>query len=262
MCGYGGNTSCVVLEAPDQSPIIFDMGTGIRSFGQASHLSDSSSEFRATVLVTHLHWDHVQGLPFFAPLTRPNADVTIYGPPESGRSFADCFDAFMCPPYFPVRRSDLPSSIGLQCATDTQFTVDDAVVTVAPVPHTGLTNGYRVDLRGMSVAYIPDHQQPDDPTHVDPRVLELARDVDLLIHDAQYTPELFAERSDWGHCTIEYACEVAAQSGAQTLALFHHDPLHTDVRLDALVNEARAFGAARGVRDVIAAREGESIKFD
>jgi len=262
MVGYGGNTSCVVFEAPDQSPIIFDMGTGIRNYGQCAHLGDPQSPFSATVLLTHLHWDHVQGLPFFAPLTRPNAEITIYGPPEHGRSFADSFDAFMCPPYFPVRLADLPSGIVLQCATDTQFVVGEATVTVAPVPHTGRTNGYRVDLRGTSVAYIPDHQQPDDPTTVDPRVLELARDVDLLIHDAQYTPELFAERSNWGHCTVEYACEVAAQAGARTLALFHYDPLHTDVRMDELLAEAQSFGEARGLHDVIAAREGESIKFD
>ena len=131
-----------------------------------------------------------------------------------------------------------------------------------PVPHVGATYGYRIDWAGASVAYVSDHQQPvDDPTRVADEVLDLCDGVDLLVHDAQFTPEEFAERLHWGHCTIDYAVEVARQAGARRLALFHHDPSHGDDRLDALVAGAREQAAGSGVEEVVAAAEGLTVAF-
>ena len=258
LCGYGGNTSCVVIEHEGDAPIILDLGTGLRSYGQTV-LGDEP--FEATMLLTHLHWDHVQGLPFFAPIHRPGNRFAIYGPPEPDLDFGTVLGNFMKPPYFPVCCGDLIGEVTLHNAWNESFTSGSATITARSVPHTGVTNGYRIDVGGVSIAYVSDHQQPlDDPKRVDDKVMELCADVDLLIHDAQYTPEQFATRSNWGHCTMEYACEVAAQSNANTLALFHHDPEHTDVRMDALLKETQAMGSRLGVPEVIAAREGESIK--
>ena len=115
----------------------------------------------------------------------------------------------------------------------------------------------RIERAGASVAYVPDHQQPvGRPDHVAESVLELCRDVDLLIHDAQYTPDEFEIRSDWGHCTIDYAIEVARQAGARTLVMFHHDPGHGDDEMDRLAAEAAERGAEAGLASVIAATEG------
>jgi len=223
LCGYGGNTSCVVIENEGDAPIILDLGTGLR-------------------------WDHVQGLPFFAPIHRPGNRFAIYGPPEPDLDFGTVLGNFMKPPYFPVCCGDLIGDVSLHDAWNESFASGSATITARSVPHTGVTNGYRIDVGGVSVAYVSDHQQPlDDAKRVHENVLELCADVDLLIHDAQYTPEQFAMRSDWGHCTMEYACEVAVQSGAKTLAMFHHDPDHTDVRMDALVEETKAMGERMGV---------------
>jgi ribonuclease BN (tRNA processing enzyme) len=127
------------------------------------------------------------------------------------------------------------------------------------VPHTGLTNGYRVEQDGVVVAYISDHQMPPDgPPTVDEGVLELCDGADLLIHDAQYTPEEFAVKRDWGHCTVDYAVQVAAEAGARRLALFHHDPSHDDTIVDCLLAGARATARGR-VEEVFAAAEGLTV---
>lgn len=253
---FGGNTACVVLERPDEPPIILDLGTGLRAYGETLPHDGS---FRGAALVTHLHWDHVQGLPFFVPILRDGARMDVYGPrPDDGRTLADAFAGFMRPPYFPVTVDQLPGEIRFHDLTDATVEVCGARVTARPVPHVGLTNGYRIEWGGVSVAYLSDHQQPaDDPHAVSDEALELARHVDLLIHDAQYTADEFAHKCDWGHCTIEYAIDVARQAGAQRLMLFHHDPAHDDDTLDCLYAGARA--AAGPDLEVLSAYEGLTV---
>jgi ribonuclease BN (tRNA processing enzyme) len=145
-------------------------------------------------------------------------------------------------------------------AGDTDLVLDGAKVRVRPVPHVGANNGYRVELGGASVAYLSDHQMPQDGTHsVSEDVLELCDGVDVLIHDAQYTPEEFVEKAHWGHCTIDYAVFVAREAGAKRLVLFHHDPSRTDDQLDVLLDRAREQAAATAVSEVVAAYEGLTI---
>ena len=250
---YGGNTACVVLQHGDEDPIIFDLGTGLRLFGSGW----DGGTFHGTALVTHLHWDHVQGLPFFAPVNKPGATFDVYGPSHEGRSMAESFGEFMRPPYFPIQVEHLVGDISFHDVLDDMLTIGTAEVMVRPVPHVGATNGYRVNWDGASVAYISDHQEPvGRPTDIAASVLELCDDVDLLIHDAQYTPEEFSERGDWGHCTIRYALEVAHQAGAKRLALFHHDPNHSDDDLDRLHQEAVAIADDLGIGEVLCAHEG------
>jgi phosphoribosyl 1,2-cyclic phosphodiesterase len=260
---YGGNTACVVLDQPGAAPIVLDLGTGLRLYGEALDGSVSGSEepFAGHALVTHLHWDHVQGLPFFAPLLRPGSRLDIWGPAPAGRTLREAFDQFMGPPWFPVGVDDLPGTIEFHDLTEGTVTIGDAEVQVVAVPHIGDTLGYRVRLAGgPEVVYLPDHQQPlDGSLDVAPEVVELCRGADVLIHDAQFTPEEFAEKAHWGHCTVEYAVTVAALAGVRRLVLFHHDPAHDDDALDALLAAARALPAAAGIEEVLAAHEGLTI---
>ncbi len=256
---YGGNTSCAVIESPGHDPIVLDLGTGLRMWGDTLPCDGS---FRGHALVTHVHWDHVQGLPFFGPVLQPGASLDVYGPPpetDGVRSLADCFEQFICPPLFPVCLDQLPGDIRIHTVRDTELVVGNAKVKVRDVPHTGLTNGYRVELDGATIVYVSDHQMPFDGSHeVSDGVLELCDGADLLIHDAQYTPEEFANKRDWGHCTMEFAVHVAAEAGVRRLALFHHDPTHDDAFLDCLVEKARVI-AGRRLDEVLAASEGLTV---
>ena len=248
---YGGNTSCVTIEATGQDPIILDLGTGLRMFA-----AGAEGAMTAHALLTHLHWDHVQGLPFFTPLHRSQTEMTVYGPGEGDESLAQCMARFMAPPFFPVTADELPGRIDFVDVLDGDFTIGDTRVSARPVPHTGPTAGYRVTRNGVSVAYLPDHQEPlDGSGDVSPGVLELCRDVDLLIHDAQYTSDEFAVKGTWGHSTPEYAVEVARRAGAAVLVLFHHDPGHDDDTIDAICDRTRRL-AADDPFTVLAASEG------
>ncbi|MHB8467394.1 MAG: MBL fold metallo-hydrolase [Acidimicrobiales bacterium] len=254
---YGGNTATVVLECAGADPIVLDLGTGLRLWAQYLPLDGS---FRATALVTHIHWDHIQGLPFFPPIDRTGAFLNVFAPEQAEGPLDEVFNDFMRPPYFPVHYSELRGDIRFTGVTDHDFEIGSAKVKVRPVPHCGPTVGYRVDWEGASVAYVSDHQAPLTLDSVADSVLDLCDGVDLLIHDAQYTPEEFSQKSHWGHCTMEYALRVASESGARRLCLFHHDPSHSDDDLDRLHAEVRALAPSYGMSEVISAREGLRIQ--
>ncbi|MEL6890854.1 MAG: MBL fold metallo-hydrolase [Actinomycetota bacterium] len=263
--GYGGNTSCVSVNVPGAAPILFDMGTGLRYFG-ANHTGDAA--FAGTFLLSHLHWDHIQGLPFFGPILQRGAEIDVYAPEQvDGRTVQDIFADTIRPPLFPVDLAHLPGDMRFHEVYNTDFELahpsgdpTDAIrVTARSIPHVGPTLGYRLEWRGRSVVYMSDHQMPCDGSFsVTDGALELCRDADLVIHDAQYTPDEFEGRCDWGHCTIDYAVWFAGEAGAKRLALFHHDPSHDDAQLDALVEAAAESGRSRGV-EVFGSREGMSV---
>ena len=254
---YGGNTACVAVDLPGMDPIVLDLGTGLRFWGADLPVDEP---FHGHALVTHLHWDHVQGLPFFAPVLRPESSLDIYGPASDDAALAVAFDEFMSPPYFPVRVADLPGDLRFHAVTDGEFAIGDAKITARSVPHIGATTGYRIERDGVAVVYISDHQQPVDGSLAIPDgVLELCEGADLLIHDAQFTASEFVLKSDWGHCTGDFALAIAAQAGVRRLALFHHDPGHDDVLIDSLLLEAREKAARTSIGEVIAASEGLSL---
>jgi phosphoribosyl 1,2-cyclic phosphodiesterase len=251
---YGGNTSCVSVLADGEDPLLFDLGTGLRYFGLKC-----SAPFRGTSLVSHLHWDHVQGLPFFGPLLHPDTHLVVYAPSEhDGRTAAEVLGTTISPPLFPIGLDGFPGRIEVR-EPPRHFRVGGFDVESAVVPHVGEALGYRVTHGGRSVAYISDHQQPTGGPRIADGVAELCDGVDLLIHDAQYTPAEFARKSDWGHCTVEYAVWLAGEVGARRLALYHHDPTHDDDMIDRLAGAAAACGVAMGV-EVFAAREGLTVE--
>ena len=249
---YGGNTSCVLVQAPAEPPIVCDLGTGLRYLGDDF---GTAEPFIGTALVSHLHWDHIQGLPFFVPGLQPGSDLEIVGPVQQGQTLTEAFAAGLKPPLFPIDLADLPGNFSFREVSDGCFQIGSATVTAFPVTHVGPTNGYRIDRGDASVAYISDHQQPDDGSlDVSEQVIDACTGVDILIHDAQYGPEEFASKSDWGHCTVAYAVEVALAVKASRLLLYHHDPAHGDAWVDDAC--AYAAGLAGSACEVLAAAEG------
>lgn len=250
----------MVVDGDDRHrPIVMDLGTGLRFFGLTQPQDGS---FSGVGLVSHLHWDHVQGLPFFTPVLKAGARFDLFVPAQDdGRTVEEAMRTFLSPPYFPVSIEDLPGEFTFSEVHPGSFRLDDDTeVTTAWVPHIGPTMGYRITRGGVSVAYLSDHQQPGcGSTFVDPSVVELCRGVDLLIHDAQYTEGEFALRPDWGHCTVDYAVEVAVQAQAKRLALFHHDPGHHDGIIEEQCCRAARLAAAGGVDEVFAAAEGMTV---
>jgi len=264
----GGNTACVLVTIEGDLPLVLDLGTGLRALGDVlgPQLRAEGRPLRANALLTHLHFDHILGLPFFAPLHDPGAVLDVYGPRQDGSSLQETLHAAVQPPFFPVHMADFRGEVAFH-DTDTDagggdFAIGTAKVRARPVPHRGSTLGFRVEADGVSCVYLPDHQAPVDRLAVPDGVLELCEGADLLIHDAQYTDEEFVEKPDWGHSTVAYAVRVAAESGARRLLLFHHDPSHSDRDLDHLLGQARRLQDARRLRDVSVAAEGLTVDVD
>ena len=258
---YGGHSSCVSLEVDGQPPIIFDLGTGLTPYGES--LGGSSTPVRGSVLLTHLHWDHVQGLPFFTPLHHPDSLLDVYGPRQADGALCEVFGELMRPPFFPIRPEQLGGDLRWHDLVDDDLPIGQAKVRSRGVRHRGTTLGFRVDWNGATVVYISDHgQSSDDHRHDDDvphEVLELCDGADLLIHDAQHTRSEFEHKRNWGHCTFEYAMHVAREAGVRQLALFHHCPSHDDNAIDQIERVTQDLSACRGGPEVFAAAETTSI---
>lgn len=251
---YGGNTSCVLVRLGDDQPIILDLGTGLRYLGERLCKELGEQAFNGTALVSHLHWDHIQGLPFFKPLMHSEATLDVIGPRQGAGSLQGAVEAFVSPPLFPVAIDQLPGTLTFREAVNQTFRIGRATITAAEVQHCGTTNGYRIQNGTGSVAYLSDHQAPiDGSLDVPESVVDLCRNVDVLIHDAQYDNDEFEARIDWGHSTIDYAVAVAVASNAKRLVLFHHDPSHDDLWIDDAVAHATEIAAGRV--EVLAAAE-------
>lgn len=257
----GGNTACTAVRVDGESPLVLDLGTGLRALGDVLQATGrrEGRPIHASALLTHLHFDHILGLPFFSPLLDPGAVLTVYGPPQDGLSLHDSLAAAVQPPFFPVQMMDLAGELDFREVLNEEFTIGSLNVRAAQVPHPGTTLGFRVEAGGKSLAYLPDHQAPLDRRTVADSVRELCDGVDLLLHDAQYTDEEFATKASWGHSTVAYAVRVAAECSAARLLLFHHDPAHSDREIGVLLRRARRLPDARRVNDVSVAVEGMTV---
>lgn len=255
---YGGNTSCVEVRADDGRVVVLDAGTGIRRLGAQL----VGSVRRVDLLLTHLHMDHIQGLGFFAPLYAPDFDVHIWGPGSTTHDLRTRLGRYMSPPLFPVRLRDLPCRLTLHQVPSEAISIGPFHVESNLVCHPDPTVGYRLSAGGATIAYIPDHEPAIGGTGP-PRRIEwlsgfgLAADVDLLIHDAQYTDAEYGCRMGWGHSSIRHAIEFATLARARKLMLFHHDPEHDDVELDGLV--AEALERAKASFPIVVASEGLTV---
>jgi phosphoribosyl 1,2-cyclic phosphodiesterase len=255
---YGGNTSCVEVRGDDGTLLVLDAGTGIRRLGTIL----GAEVTRLDLLLTHLHMDHIQGLGFFEPLNRPSQEVHIWGPPSTTMDLRSRLARYLSPPLFPVRLRDLPCRLILHDVPLGCFEIGGLQIDAALVLHPGPTVGYRITDRGASLAYLPDHEPalgvakfPGDPEWMSG--FELAAGVDLLIHDAQYTPAEYLTHVGWGHSTLPQAIAFATRAAVKRLVPFHHDPAHADQLLDRLFDESS--NGAKLPFELIPGREGASF---
>ena len=255
--GVGGNTSCVEVLA-GQTQLILDAGTGLRRVGD--RLMRRGSPVDSTLLLSHLHWDHIQGIPFFSPLYVPGTQVRIISGPNGCLSLQEAMKKQMCSPYFPVSFDDVPATIEIrELQPGRPFTVGEATVQMAKLNHPDPVYAYRIAWEGRSVVYATDTEHF---SCVDPHLRALAEGADVLIYDAQYLPEEYSgevgmSRVGWGHSTFEAATSLAAAAGVSQLILFHHDPQRCDEAVADIERRAREHFVA-----TTAAREGLRIVLD
>jgi phosphoribosyl 1,2-cyclic phosphodiesterase len=233
---YGGNTSCVEVRLDDGTVLILDAGTGVRALGHA-RLEELPQ--RIDLLITHLHMDHIEGIGVFEPIWRPNTELHVWGPPSPVASHDKRLAKYFSPPLFPLHLSEIPANVTFHDAPEGSWTIGGATVHSAAIQHQGITVGYRIEADGATLTYLTDHE-PALGTDIQTAVPEwisgasLGWRTDLLIHDCQYTDEEYETRVGFGHTSTADVAAFAAKVDARTLAMFHHDPLHSDDELDAM----------------------------
>lgn len=268
---FGGNTSCVELTTDSGALFIFDCGTGARPLA-ADLRARGTQPIHANILLGHTHWDHIQGFPFFTTAFQQGNSVAIYGPEGSGGSLHEVLAGQMEYTYFPIELNQLPAKITSHDLTEGIHTISGVRVATQYLHHPAMTLGYRVEADGVAVVYLVDHEPFSDqlwkanaePGRLasilhegDRRHAKFMANADLVIHDAQYTPEEYVSKKTWGHSTYEYAVELAAAAGVKQLALTHHDPDHHDQFVSEMEARARALASQRGTSlDVLCAYEG------
>jgi len=265
---YGGNTSCVELRSAAGTLVVLDCGTGAHGLGIALSAEGKAGRV-GHILITHTHWDHIQGLPFFAPLFIPGNEWHIYGPRGLGPSMRETIAGQMQYTYFPVTPEQFAAKVDYHDLVEGVFKVGDITVTTEYLNHPGLTLGYRLEADGASVVYVTDHEPhaselagtSSGERHVeDERHLRFLADADLLIHDAQYLAEEYPQKKGWGHSTVEYVVDTAIAARVRRLSLFHHDPSRDDDAVDRLLVMARDRAARSGWPfEISAAAEGQVV---
>ena len=270
---YGGNTPCVTISHGPHT-LLLDAGTGIRRLGLILQAEARGGPVECDLLITHTHWDHIQGFPFFVPAYVPGNQVRVYGPRSLSKPLGKVLRGQMDPEYFPVALGDMAADITVTDITDTiqigPFTVKSEFMN-----HPGVTLGYRVEVAGQTIVYATDtepfkgileHRQPGDAEYaktLDSKLIELTSNADLYIGDAQYTPKDYSTKIGWGHGSCLDAAGVALEAGAKRFALFSHDPMQNDDAVDAKVEMCRELVLERGAdMEVVGAAEGQTILLD
>lgn len=233
---YGGDTSCVEVRSGD-TLVILDAGTGIRKLGHTL-MHDPLFGGKGYIFLSHFHWDHIQGIPFFQPAFCPGNEFYIHGAFKVDSRLEDALRGQMGSLYFPVKMSDMPSSLHFIELLEETIRVGNLVVTSRHLNHPQGAFGYRIEDEDAVVAYATDNE-PWPDRHRDEKLFELARDADLLIFDSQFTPDDYEAHRGWGHSTWMDAIEVAKAAGVKTLCLFHHDPYREDDQIDTILEKAR-----------------------
>ncbi len=249
--GYGGNTSCVEVRYGEGLRLIFDAGSGFRRLGLALLNERDGTTETVQVFLSHLHWDHIEGIPSFAPLYRPGWKLVFHSP-HADTDLETALGRQMKAPYFGAE-SAVRAEREYRQVEPGGLQLGEVVVRSFPLHHPGGCAGYRVEAPHASIVYATDHEHGHPAS--DGILREYAKDADILIYDAQYTPSEYPHRRNWGHSTWLEGTRVARDAGVKQLILFHHDPEHDDQALAQALEEARA-----EFENTVCAREGWSIR--
>ena len=263
---YGGNTSCIEVQSSAGTLVILDMGTGAAVLGR--ELMARGEPSRGHILISHTHRDHIQGIPFFAPLFVPGFEWDIYGPRGLHQGLRQTLAGQMQSTYFPVTLEQLGATIRYRELVEGRLRIGDIEVTCRYLNHPALTLGYRLEADGAALVYACDHEPHShalatgvgDFLGEDRRHAEFLAGADLVVHDAQYRASEYPQKIGWGHSTIEYACAVARLAKVGQLALTHHDPMRDDAAIDALVDSLRTEGFRLAGPHIVAAAEGHEVE--
>jgi phosphoribosyl 1,2-cyclic phosphodiesterase len=255
---YGGNTSCVEVRSGDEI-IILDAGTGLRPLGLALLAEFKNKPLNITLLITHTHWDHIQGLPFFAPIYNPRCRLRILGCQGSREGLLDALTGQMESTYFPVPFAKLPSNIEIEELENFNFDIGPVLVRAQRANHPGMCVGYRLFSPDGIAVFFPDTEPRTGGD--DPDMIEFVRDADVLILDSQYDRAEYRKHVGWGHGCVDDSVALALKAGVKRLCLFHHDSAHDDKKIDSFQKRARQLVAKqKGKLKVDAAREGMVIQ--
>lgn len=234
---FGGNTPCLEIRNGDNECVIFDAGSGIRALGQTLIQESGGAPIRARIFLTHFHWDHIQGIPFFAPLYGPNNHISFLAG-SSGRPLRETLEGQMAKPYFPIDFSQVAAERDFH-QIEERGVVRIGGLSVCPFPlnHPQGASGYRIECNGVSIVYATDYEH--GVAESDATLCEYSQNADILICDSQYTPAEYEKHRGWGHSTWQNAVLLAKEARAEHLVLFHHDPTHDDQTMMEITQTAR-----------------------
>ena len=277
---YGGNTPCVEVRLKDDNLVIFDAGTGLRGLGDA--LMTRGESVKAYIVLSHPHWDHIQGFPFFKPLFISGNEFVLMGPQTKTVRLRRVMADLMNQVYFPIQLNELKAKISFRPLREESLPVFDAMLTSMYVNHPAFAHGYRLDAGGRSMVYISDNEPFDrelarsmrnvekvivdrfsavkgDPNQ---RVFDFARGAEVLIHDTTYTPEEYVNHVGWGHSHYLFSLKIANEAKVKKLVLFHHDATHSDAKVDEILAKCRNEIRMRKYNfECVAAKEGMEIEW-
>lgn len=235
---FGGNTSCIQVQHKDTC-IILDGGSGIQRLGD----SIDPKQLKINILLTHLHLDHIMGLGYFKPFYNPECTINIWGPSGSSKSLVKRLRRYFSPPFFPVRLNELPAKVNITEINNSSFIINEVRVKSEYICHPGPTVGYRLETDASTIAFLPDHEPALGSSHF-PDLPDwssgynIAKDADLLFHDAQYDNNEYNNRIGWGHSSIADAIKFGELANVKKMVLVHHDPANSDAQLKKMFKKS------------------------
>ena len=249
---FGGNTSCIEVRSTTNEVVLFDMGTGLRNFGN-SLLKEKEPITDINIVLSHFHYDHILGFLMFIPLFIDKYNINIFAPGKTDAEIEEKFESFLSSNFWPVNKEMMSAKINFNHYSSEAINITNNIkVLTSPHGHPGGASSIRLEIDRFSVTYVTDCEHPS--SHLNQNVIDIAKNTDLLIHDAQYTPEQMPDHKGWGHSSWEHCVEVAQKARAKRLALFHHNPDHGDSMLEAIEQDAKNV-----FTNTVSAREGMEL---
>lgn len=288
---YGGNTSCIEIAFPNEEIFVLDAGTGIRELGE--YLVKLINPSKINIFISHFHWDHIQGLPFFVPLRNPEINLVIYGCEEPDSQIKNILSNQMDSTYFPIELTDLAAQISFKSLEQGKYLIGGVEVETKYINHPGYALAYKFSYEDKKIVFISDNEPFLDEKNISidsgtspvnktesinellpeeiekmfnqfsesktEKLIEYISDADFFIHDAQYTPQEYIERKKWGHSPYTYPIDLAIKAKVKKLLLYHHDPQHDDDFMDKIKIKAREYAQLRKGEslEIYIAREGD-----